>query len=123
MVIDSSALLAVFLKESSGPWVIEQLEKNRSNLLMSTINVTEVLIILRKHKWQHLSEIESHVFASEIKFISPSLREAEIAAESRLKFPLNIGDCFVYALAKEKNLPILTLDKDFKKTDADLIIP
>lgn len=42
---------------------------------------------------------------------------ADIAARARLTFPLNLGDCFAYALARAEQCPILTLDEDFRAVD------
>jgi uncharacterized protein with PIN domain len=46
-----------------------------------------------------------------------------LAAAARLKFPLNLGDCFAYALSAIENQPILTLDEDFRRCDRPLLIP
>lgn len=34
-----------------------------------------------------------------------------------------MGDCFTYALAKEQGEALITLDKDFLKTDIQVICP
>ena len=41
----------------------------------------------------------------------------------RLIFPLNLGDCFAYALAVAQDSPILTLDADFRAVDRPVIRP
>lgn len=38
-------------------------------------------------------------------------------------FPLKLGDCFAYALAKTENCPLLTLDRDFRATDIAALLP
>lgn len=123
MVVDTSALLAVFFKEKAGPWVKEQLEKNRMNLMMSTVNLTETLILIRERQPKIFETIQREILESSIRFVPPTVRQAEIAAQARIQFPINLGDCFAYALAKEESCPILTIDPDFKKTDADVLIP
>jgi uncharacterized protein with PIN domain len=55
--------------------------------------------------------------------VAPSPRQAEIAAVARLRFPLNLGDCFAYALARDEDCPLLTLDRDFRRTDITVISP
>ncbi len=42
---------------------------------------------------------------------------------TRLKFPLNLGDFFVYALPVQENSTILTIDRDFKNVDRPVLIP
>ena len=61
--------------------------------------------------------------ASVIRLVHPTPRHAEIAASARLRYPLNLGDCFAYALAKDEACPLLTLDRDFRKTDLAVIMP
>jgi ribonuclease VapC len=36
---------------------------------------------------------------------------------------LNLGDCFAYALAFHEGTPVLTLDRDFRKTNVDIVYP
>ena len=36
---------------------------------------------------------------------------------------LNLGDCFAYALAKERNLPLLFVGNDFAQTDVKPALP
>ena len=40
-----------------------------------------------------------------------------------MKYPLNLGDCFAYALAVTEKRAILTLDRDFTKTDVRSVVP
>lgn len=51
------------------------------------------------------------------------IEQARVAAEARLRFPLNLGDCFAYALAKVERQAILTLDSDFRCLDVAVVIP
>lgn len=123
MVIDTSALLAIVFNEKAGPWFSEQMEKHRGSLRMSTVNLTETLILVRSRQAQLYEEIRARISALSIRFVPPTVKQAEIAAEVRLIYPLNLGDCFAYALAKEEGCPILTTDPDFKKTDIQVVMP
>ncbi len=121
MVIDTSALLALFFKESHSLWVKEQLILHQASLRMSTVNLAETLILIQDRQPQIFEEIHGTLVSSNIRFVPPSVAHAEMAASARLKYPLNLGDCFAYALAKEEGCPILTLDKDFKTTDVPVL--
>src|SRR5262249_38364952 len=123
MVIDSSALLALFFNQTESLWVEDQMKKFSSSLCMSTVNLTEVLILLQDRQPQLFSQLHSEIISSSIRFVPPTVQQAERAAKARLKFPINLGDCFAYALAIEESCPILTLDRDFKKTDARILLP
>lgn len=123
MVVDTSALLAVFFNEKSGPWVLDQLQTNSSDLAMSTVNYAEVLILVRDRQPGAYQEIRDAIETSSIRLIPPTERHAEIAASARLRYPLNLGDCFAYALAKDENRSLLTLDRDFRRSDVKVILP
>lgn len=123
MVVDTPILLAVFFNEEHGAWAVRQLEKNKLSLRMSTVNLAETLILIKDRQPQLFEEIKDKIYASSIRFVPPPQTQAEIAAIARLKYPLNLGDCFAYALAKEENCPVLTLDKDFQKVDIPVILP
>lgn len=124
MVVDTSTLLAIFFNEKHALWAKDQLNVHRASLYMSTINFAEVLILLGDRKPARYEELKQITIKLPIQFVPPTVSQSVIAAESRLKFPsLNLGDCFAYALAKEKDLPIITLDADFKSSDVKLIMP
>jgi ribonuclease VapC len=59
----------------------------------------------------------------DVPAVAPTRHHAELAAAARLRYPLNLGDCFAYALAKAEGCPLLALDDDFRKTDIELIAP
>lgn len=123
MVVDTSALLAVFFNEDHGTWVAKMLSENSSALRMSTVNLAETLILVRDRQPQEADRIENLIETSSIRFVPPTYEHAKIASSARLRYPLNLGDCFAYALAKDENVPILTLDTDFKKTDLNVVLP
>jgi ribonuclease VapC len=123
MIIDSSIILAIYFQETHGDWAAEQLDLFHDNLKMSTVNLTEVLIRLEDRQPENFPVLATQLLNSSIKFIAPDVQQSQIAASTRSRFPINLGDCFVYALAKVNQDKILTLDSDFKKTDAELIFP
>lgn len=123
MVLDTSALLAVLMNEKGASKIVEELEHHRSALRMSTVNLTELLILIEDRQPHDFSKIEDEILASGIRFVPPTIGHARIAAKARARFPLNLGDCFAYALAKIEGCPLLTLDRDFKKTDIDVVMP
>jgi ribonuclease VapC len=123
VVVDTSALLAVFFNEKSGPWVLDHLQANSSDLAMSTVNYAEVLILVQDRQPEAYKEIRDAIDASSIRLIPPTERHAEIAASARLRYPLNLGDCFAYALAKDEDCALLTLDRDFRRSNLRVILP
>jgi ribonuclease VapC len=122
MVVDTSIILAIFFNEEKGAWAAEQLQLHSAELLMSTVNLAEVLILIKDRQPKQFELLKTKILESGIQFIPPSLEVAEIAAHARIKYPLNLGDCFAYALAKIESCKLLTLDNDFRKTDLEIVM-
>jgi len=123
VVVDTSALLAVLFGEPSGPWCAERMAEEERDLLMSTVNLAETLILVGDRRPQALRSIREELLAGPIRFVAPDPEQAAAAAEARLRFPLNLGDCFAYALARSTGQPILTLDRDFLATRHAVLMP
>ena len=123
MIVDSSLLLAILFAEPTASWAEAQLTANAGKLAMSTVNLAEVLIRLRDRHPPDLAQLECQIFNSGIRFVAPDVEQARLAAEARMKFPLNLGDCFAYALAKTSKLDLLTLDQDFRGVDVPVVLP
>jgi ribonuclease VapC len=123
LVIDTSAILAVLFDESLQSWVIEKFEANRPHLRMSVVNYTEALILTSERFPDRVSMVERGLQASGIQLRPATARQAELAAAARLRYPLNLGDCFAYALAKDEDCPLLTLDRDFRRCDIEVVLP
>lgn len=122
MVIDSSAILAVYFEEPTAIWVSEQIAK-ADRVLMSTVNLAETLMRIGDKQPAKSDLLERRLLTSAIEFIPPDTQQAQLAAVARFQYPLNLGDCFAYALAKMRNAPLLTLDSDFRSTDIAVVLP
>ncbi|MBX7148544.1 type II toxin-antitoxin system VapC family toxin [bacterium] len=123
MVIDTSALLSVLFNEPTASWVLEQLDLHKGQWRMSTVNLAEVFILVKKYQPQLYKTIETNVLSKPIRYVPPQIKHVQVVAVARDKYPINLGDCFAYALAMDEGCPLLTLDKDFKKTDVQVLIP
>ena len=123
MVVDTSILLAVLFNEEHGPWAADVLREHSRHLRMSTVNYAEALILICDRQPHLFEELRSAIEASAIRLLPPTREQAETAAAARHRYPLNLGDCFAYALAKHEDCPLLTLDRDFRKTDIEVIRP
>lgn len=90
---------------------------------MSTVNLAETLIRVRDRQPNLYEQLETRLLGSGIRFIAPDEQQARIVAEARFRYPLNLGDCFVYALASVEDCPILALDRDFRNVDRPVLSP
>ncbi len=123
MVVDTSVILAVLFDESWAEWSSEQLTSHAAELRMSTVNLVETLIRLEDRQPKLFARLEDQLLTSGIRFVAPDVEQARIAAAARLRFPLNLGDCFAYALAVAEKCPLLTLDADFRRLDVEVLLP
>lgn len=123
MVVDTSIILAVLFYDPGTEWAIARLEESAANLRMSTVNLSETLIRLRDRQPQLADRLETRILDSGIRFVPPDAEQCRLAAEARARFPLNLGDCFAYALAVTENVPILALDPGFRRVDHPVVLP
>jgi ribonuclease VapC len=123
VVVDTSILLAVIFNEKFGAWALDRLQERAASLRMSTVNYAEALILIQDRQPHLFDQIRDTIRASSIRLVAPTPEQAELAASARLRYPLNLGDCFAYALAKAEECPLLTLDRDFRKTDVPVVLP
>jgi len=123
VVVDTSVILALYFNEPHAAWAAEQLNRNAGHLRMSTVNLTETLIRIRDRQPTLADSLETQLLGSGIRFVPPDQAQAITAARARLRFPLNLGDCFAYALAVAESCPVLTLDSDFRSLDVPVILP
>ncbi len=122
MILDTSAILALLFDEPHAKWVADQLSL-APDVHMSTVNLAECLIHLYDRKPAQSDPLVRRFTAMNIQFVAPDRAQAEPAARARLRFPINFGDCFAYALAKTQNVLLLTLDRDFRSTDIQVMLP
>lgn len=124
MVMDTSALVAVFPKEPDWKGYLVAVRAARQPRL-SAANLVECVIALggcvRDDDRERLLRLLQRVGAA----VEPVTQaRALLAAQAhdrsgKRKHPaaLNYGDCFGYALAKELDLPLLYKANDFSRTD------
>jgi ribonuclease VapC len=124
VVFDSSAVVAMMTREASAMSLTEQLEVMRPRLI-SAGTVLEVSLVLQQRFGESADLLVDdflHAFSVEVvAFDAAQLRMARDAARrfgrGRHRAALNYGDCFSYALAMTRGLPLLFLGEDFAQTD------
>jgi ribonuclease VapC len=120
LILDTSAIAAVLFRERPGQRIMEIMQAS-SQLRMSTVNLTELLIVANRTGKAGAAEVEELLALAGVIYLPPDENVSRIAASARGRFPINFGDCFCYALAIREDDAILTLDAEFAKTDARLI--
>jgi len=135
MFVDASAMVAVLLDETEGKRLTAALQSVPSaSRVTNVIAVWETCVALFRNKRISMIEAEALVanFLSlakvEVLEISPTDASIALSAFERYgrhRFPntadrnraLNLADCFHYASATSRSMPILTTDGAFALTD------
>jgi len=126
MVIDTSAVLAVLLGEPGGGGIARAIEAGTPRLL-SAANLVEASIVIESRKGEAGGrELDLLLYRGEIDIVAVDHDQAEVARAAWRRFGkgrhpagLNYGDCFAYALARTRRLPLLFCGDDFARTDID----
>lgn len=129
MVVDTSAVVAIFRDEPEGE-LFSDLIREADESHISTASVAEALIVLDNRNRSDNSELLRHMlFELGLVIEVVTLTEAWIAGEAYRRFgkgkhpaQLNYGDCFSYALAKSLDLPLLFKGNDFSQTDIRAVL-
>ena len=124
IVLDSSALVAILLREPGFERIEKALARAKS-IFMSSATRLEVCMVMsgRKIVFSEYDMIEAEqLFSLQIESFTADHAVHAFAAFRRFgkgnhKAGLNFGDCQAYATAKLANLPLLFIGNDFGHTD------
>ena len=128
MILDSSAILAVFLREPGYESVLEALV-NADALGIGSPTLAETAIVLEARLggqasgW--LEKFVDEFRVVEIPFGPIHRREAVAAyaryGKGRHEAGLNFGDCLAYAVSRLAGQALLCVGPDFSSTDLELV--
>ena len=127
MVIDTSALVAILLKESDAEIFVKAVHQSALRH-MSIANWFEACMVIetRRHLGG-LRDLERFIDRADIHVVPVDLEQGRLARDCFSRFGkgrhragLNYGDCFAYALMSQLKEPLLCKGNDFPKTDAIL---
>lgn len=124
MIVDSSAIVAILLREADSDDLADKLT-TALPLRMSAATYLEVSIVMENKGGPRAGyELDDLIAKTEIEIIPFTIEQAEAARAAWRRFGkgnhparLNFGDCFSYALAKTTGEPLLFKGNDFSQTD------
>lgn len=123
MIVDSSAVLAVFFQEPDAPWFAERLSRPGPKR-MSAASYLECGIRLDGHAGAPVPDLDLCLEAAAVEIVAVTPAQARIARLAYQRFgkgnhpaSLNFCDCFAYALAHETGAPLLFKGAGFTRTD------
>ena len=124
MIVDTSAIMALLLKEPEasafGTALAEQ-----PRTAISTATLVELCMVAEGRAGAAVwAEVEALLAGAGVEVVPFTAGQAALAREGWRRFGkgrhpagLNLGDCFAYALARERGEPLLFKGEDFARTD------
>ena len=124
IVVDTSALIAILLDEPERRTLIDVIV-DYGDPCVSAATYLEASMVMEAYSGIHGGrDIDDLIEDVGIRIIPVDQAQARIAREALRRFGkgrhrarLNFGDCFVYALAKALDAPLLFKGNDFVLTD------
>jgi ribonuclease VapC len=124
MIIDTSALVAIFLNEPERQSFLADIIAAETRLV-SAATVLEAGIVLEARRGESAGrEFDLFVLRANLQIVPVDAEQANLARSAWRKYgqgrhpaALNFGDCLSYALAKSTGEPLLAKGTDFGLTD------
>ncbi|WP_075995313.1 type II toxin-antitoxin system VapC family toxin [Salaquimonas pukyongi] len=131
MVIDSSAIVAILLEEADAERFANALVAAPLRIMSRVTYVECAFVMHGRAPKRGLRALEQLIEGLPVRLIDFDAGQMDRAVEARCRYGkgsghragLNLGDCFSYALAKSRSLPLLFQGMDFAATDVEAAIP
>jgi len=124
MVLDSSAIVAIHLREPGYEWLIEAME-GAEVIVVGAPTLLETAMVLTTRLGQDARPMLLNFLRRiEAEVVPFQQQHSDAATSAFLRFGrgrhpagLNLGDCMSYALASVAGMPLLFTGGDFARTD------
>ena len=128
VVVDSSALVAIFLGEPERKEFLAHILQADTKLI-SAASSLETGIVLEARRGESAGiEFDLFMVRAKLEVVPVDAEQMEIARSAWRKYGkgrhaagLNFGDCFAYALAKSSGQKLLAKGEDFRLTDVEVV--
>ncbi len=124
MVIDTSALVAIFLGEPEADRFDEAIAKAATRLLPATCLLEARIVLVARRDERSVNDLDLWLLKAGVDVIPVDSDLVDLATQAWFAYgkgrhptALNFADCLSYALAKRSELPLLFKGDDFSRTD------
>ena len=124
MIVDSSALVAILLKEPEALRLTTAIAMSSSCRLPSSCFLEASMIVLGRREEDGLRDLDLYLARSRMEIVPFTESQARLARDAFRRYgkgrhaaKLNFGDCMAYALARESGEELLFKGTDFGQTD------
>jgi ribonuclease VapC len=128
MVIDTSVLIAILLKEPEALCFMRTIVDSEKRVLSAFSLLEASLVILARKGEPGLAELNKLLQLIKVEIVAFDAQQAALAVSAWQQFgkgqhaaKLNIGDCCVYALSRQLGEPLLFKGGDFAQTDLEKV--
>lgn len=129
MIVDTSALVGVFLAEP-GYERFDRMIADQPRVMIPLPCFVE-FGLLRRLGPRRMDWLDGLSKREGVSVIGIEVEHRELAVEATLRYgkgsghraQLNFGDCLVYAVAKHRDVPLLFAGEDFRHTDITPALP
>jgi ribonuclease VapC len=124
MIVDSSALVAILLKEPEALRLTTAIAESSVCKLPSSCFLEASMILLARREEDGLRDLDLYVSRRRMEIVPFTESQARLARDAFKRYgkgrhpaQLNFGDCMAYALAKDSGEELLFKGTDFAQTD------
>lgn len=129
IVADTSAFLAILFQEPDAQDFADAIQQADQVALSAASLLEASIVVLRARGESGLLDLDQLLLRSACDIVAFDVEQASLARQAyrdygkgRHAAGLNLGDCFSYALAKDRGSPLLYKGGDFSKTDVESVI-
>ena len=127
MIIDTSALLAILQDEPERRAFTEAIAAAAVRRMSAATFLETSMGVEARHGADGVRLLDILIESAGIEVVAVDFAQARIARQAFAEFGkrrhpagLNYGDCFAYALARQRSEPLLSKGNDFPQTDIAL---
>ena len=126
MVIDTSAIVAIFFNEPDAPHYRERIAEDPIRLMSSATLVVDTMVIEGRFGEAGGADLDLWLHKANVDIVAVTADHADQARRAWRRYgkgrhpaSLNYGDCFSYALSSLTGEPLLFKGNDFSQTDIE----
>lgn len=124
MVLDSSAIISVILKDAHSLEMMERMQQAPVLGVGAPTLLETAMVLASRFKREARQLLNRFLAEAQVEIIPFGRDHLEIALDAFERYgkgrhpaALNFGDCLTYAVARLSGLPLLYTGEDFSKTD------
>lgn len=126
MVLDTSAIVAMMTGEPTAERLALAVEADPERLVSAATVVETSLVLLGRYGEVGEAQLDRFLRGIGAEVVPVTAQQVTLARDAALRFgkgrhraALNFGDCFSYALAVERTVPLLFVGEAFAQCDVE----